>query len=76
MQYQPEKAVNLWMNMEEAEKTSVPQFLSTHPSNVKRIQDIERWLPEARSILDSSGCAGGTMQYADEFIRAFGYKKW
>lgn len=44
--------------------------------NVKRIQDIEKWLPEARSILDSSGCAGGTMQYADEFIRAFGYKKW
>jgi len=74
--YRPEKAVDLWKNMEEAEKVAVPQFLSTHPSNVKRIEDIQKWLPEARSFLERSGCSGGTMEYAEEFMKAYDYQKW
>jgi len=29
----------------------VPEFLSTHPAGKKRIEDIEKLLPEANAVL-------------------------
>lgn len=46
--YQPEKAVEFWTRMSEATAgQKVPEFMSTHPSDVNRIAQIEALLPEA-----------------------------
>jgi predicted Zn-dependent protease len=47
--YNPQEAINLWKRMEkQANSGRPPEFLSTHPSEGKRIQELERFLPEAR----------------------------
>ncbi len=46
--YDPHQALDFWKRMDE--KTSQgapPAFLSDHPSNGQRIQQIEGWMPEA-----------------------------
>ena len=47
--YHPKAARDLWVRMEEAAKGSSkpPEFLSTHPSPERRIQQIDAWIPEA-----------------------------
>lgn len=47
--YDPRAAVDLWRRMADHARTSgrPPEFLSTHPSEVTRIQQIQAWLPEA-----------------------------
>lgn len=47
--YDPRAARDLWVRMAEASKgqSRPPEFLSTHPSEATRIQQIEGWLPEA-----------------------------
>ena len=46
--YDPRAALELWKRMAEASKGQrPPEFLSTHPSEATRIQQIEGWLPEA-----------------------------
>jgi predicted Zn-dependent protease len=46
--YDPRASVELWKRMAEAAKGQrPPEFLSTHPSEATRIQQIEGWLPEA-----------------------------
>jgi predicted Zn-dependent protease len=46
--YDPRAAVGLWTRMAEAAKGQrPPEFLSTHPSEATRIQQIQGWLPEA-----------------------------
>ena len=47
--YDPHAARDLWVRMAEVSKGSgkPPEFLSTHPSEVTRIKQIEGWLPEA-----------------------------
>ncbi len=47
--YNPETAVGFWERMASAKAAdSSPEFLSTHPSDVRRIEDIKRLLPQAR----------------------------
>lgn len=47
--YNPETAVGFWERMASAKAASgQPEFLSTHPSDARRITDIQRLLPEAR----------------------------
>jgi predicted Zn-dependent protease len=48
--YDPAAAVGLWMRMIEAseDKPRPPAFLSTHPAPPERIEQIERFIPEAR----------------------------
>lgn len=46
--YNPQEAINLWKRMESASNgQSPPEFLSTHPSEGKRIAQLEKLMPEA-----------------------------
>ena len=47
--YDPEEAIQLWKRMKENSKGEAPpEFLSTHPSNDTRIEDLKKYLPVAR----------------------------
>jgi predicted Zn-dependent protease len=46
--YNPREAIPLWERMEKAGSgQKPPEFLSTHPSEGKRIEQLERYMPEA-----------------------------
>lgn len=46
--YNPEEAVYLWERMEKAsDGQKPPEFLSTHPTEGRRIEQIKQYLPEA-----------------------------
>ncbi len=46
--YPPSKAVEFWKRMAAKKgKKSPPEFLSTHPADERRIEQINQWLPEA-----------------------------
>jgi predicted Zn-dependent protease len=46
--YDPNKAVDFWQRMAEMkEGKAPPEFLSTHPSDEKRIENIKTLIPEA-----------------------------
>jgi predicted Zn-dependent protease len=46
--YNPQVAVEFWQRMMTAQKdkNAPPEFLSTHPSDERRIRQIQQWLPE------------------------------
>lgn len=47
--YNPEEAVGFWQRMAEKSKgPKPPEFISTHPSDERRIKDIKEFLPEAK----------------------------
>ena len=47
--YNPEEAIRLWQRMkEQSEGEAPPEFMSTHPSNDTRIQNLKQYLPVAR----------------------------
>lgn len=46
--YDPNEAITFWKRMASASTSSTPAFLSDHPSDEKRIKDIQGWLPEAQ----------------------------
>ncbi len=45
--YDPRKAVEFWERMSKMSPNSIPEFLSTHPSHKRRVQEIKKFLPEA-----------------------------
>ena len=45
--YDPNEATTFWQRMAQGSTSSTPAFLSTHPSDSKRISDIQKHLPEA-----------------------------
>ena len=46
--YNPQEAIPLWQRMERAAQgQKPPEFLSTHPSEGTRIDELERFMPEA-----------------------------
>lgn len=48
--YNPDEAADLWRRMQQnSGGGSTPQFLSTHPSNQTRINNLEAWAPEAKA---------------------------
>jgi len=46
--YDPEAAIPFWQRMAARAQGAPPEFLSTHPSHATRIDDLRRWLPEAK----------------------------
>ena len=50
--YDPEVAVSFWQRMAEAsgsKGSAVSSIFSDHPSDAKRIKQIQQWLPEAKT---------------------------
>lgn len=45
--YDPLKAISFWKEMKKHRKGQVPEFLSAHPSDDKRIEQLEQWVSEA-----------------------------
>jgi len=46
--YNPQEAIPLWQRMEQAANgQKPPEFLSTHPSEGNRIEQLEKFMPEA-----------------------------
>ena len=57
--YDPKAAVSFWKRMSEQAKGKKPmEFLSTHPNDEKRIQQIKEWLPEAYKYYYKQGEEG------------------
>ena len=46
--YNPDVAITFWQKMEASSSTSVPEFLSSHPSHATRIKDIQKKLPSIK----------------------------
>jgi predicted Zn-dependent protease len=69
--YDPKAAVEVWDRMEQANKTDIPEWLSTHPSNVNRGASITGWLTKAEDARQSSDCAA-TLDYERQFKGAMG----
>ena len=45
--YNPQAAVSFWQRMASSGSQKVPEFMSTHPSDVSRISNIQKLMPEA-----------------------------
>ncbi len=47
--YDPLEAANLWVRMKQLGNQAPLEFLSTHPSNDTRINNIKGWVPRAKA---------------------------
>ena len=55
--YDPATAVAFWQRMSAASGGGSTSYLSSHPSDAKRITDIQKWLPEAQQYYLASKAA-------------------
>jgi predicted Zn-dependent protease len=56
--YDPNQAIALWQNMSQVTQgQSPPEFLSDHPADQKRIQNLEAHLNEAKQLQQQAGTA-------------------
>ena len=52
--FDPREAPRLWARMGAAGGATPPEFQSTHPSPETRINDFQRWMPEAINVYNQS----------------------
>ncbi|WP_156498343.1 M48 family metallopeptidase, partial [Oleiphilus sp. HI0079] len=53
--FDPSQAVELWKEMKKASGGNAPpEFMSTHPSNETRIQELTQELPQANSVYQAA----------------------
>lgn len=52
--YDPRAAVTLWQKMAQAGGGGTPQFLSTHPSEQSRIQDLQAYSARVMPLYESA----------------------
>lgn len=52
--YNPDAAVTLWQKMSAANKSSQPEFLSTHPASENRIRDLQALGPKVRPLYEAA----------------------
>lgn len=50
--YNPEEAPKLWERMKAQSKGGTPEFLSTHPSEERRIATLQQWIPHAKALAE------------------------
>lgn len=48
--YKPEEAPKLWARIKAQSKAGQPEFLSTHPSEERRIANLKGWIPHAKAL--------------------------
>lgn len=48
--FNPNAAVTLWQKMAAANKTKIPQFLSTHPSSENRVMTLQSMIPKVMPL--------------------------
>jgi len=48
--YKPEEAPKLWERVKAQSKGGQPEFLSTHPSEERRIANLREWIPHAKAL--------------------------
>ncbi len=53
--YNPDAAAQVWVKMSRLGGQQPPEFLSTHPSNESRMQNLKQWAPEAKKIAKKFG---------------------
>ena len=53
--YDPANAVTFWKRIAAGTNSNTAEILSDHPSDARRIQNIEKWLPEAEKYYRQSG---------------------
>jgi predicted Zn-dependent protease len=51
--YNPQVATTFWQRMASASSNQTAEFLSDHPSDETRIQNIQKWMPEALKIYNT-----------------------
>jgi predicted Zn-dependent protease len=52
--YDPQEALSFWTRMTSLSKAYVPEFLSTHPSDASRIENLKSVLPESLKYVEVS----------------------
>lgn len=58
--YNPERAVTFWQDMSKMGGNKPPEILSTHPSDERRIAQVQAFLPEAMKYYISNNAGSGT----------------
>lgn len=58
--YDPERAASFWQEMAKAGGAKPPEFMSTHPSDERRIALIQSFLPEAKKYYVANPGGTGT----------------
>jgi len=48
--YDPQAAQHFFQNLQKEDRSTPPEFLSTHPSHESRIEQMQGWLPETNPI--------------------------
>ncbi len=56
--YDPRAAVSLWRRMSELDKGGVPEFLSTHPSDERRLEALRALVPRMEPLYRAPGDRG------------------
>lgn len=52
--YNPEAAITLWQKMNAQSEAKSPEFLSTHPANANRINELRALMPKVRPLYDAA----------------------
>ncbi len=52
--YDPREAPRFWRRMQDASEGEPPEFLSTHPSHERRVEDLEVLLPDAMALYEQA----------------------
>lgn len=53
--YDPSESIVLWQRMSDANKgPKPPEFISTHPSDERRRNNLKSWLPEAAEVYENA----------------------
>lgn len=53
--YDPEAAIGVWQRMAEmSEGQRPPEFMSTHPDPLNRVEAMKKWMPEAKRLYEQS----------------------
>lgn len=73
--YDPNVAVTFWQRMAAQGGSTTASFLSTHPSDEKRIADIKKHLPEALKYYKAGGTSAASPAATTSGTKSTGNKK-